>query len=69
MAKPRSGRGIFGVLAVPAVLVAAVFAWVADNHFAAGFMGAIVGFFIGIAILAFPNLDRGGPADTDSMLQ
>jgi len=69
MAKARRGRPILLILAVPAVLVAGLFAWVADNHFAAGLTGAIVGLFIGIALLAFPNLDRGGPSDTDSMLQ
>ena len=69
MDKPRKrGRRVLYVLGIPAALSAAGFAYVADNHLAAALMGAIVGFVIGIAILAFPNLDRGGPADTDSML-
>jgi hypothetical protein len=31
-------------------------------------MGALVGLTIGIGLLAFPNLDRGGPADNDDFL-
>lgn len=55
-------------LAVPAVLTAGLFAVAADNPLAAGGVGALVGLFIGIALLAFPDLDRGGPADTDDMM-
>ena len=36
--------------------------------FAAGMVGAVVGFLIGIAILAFPNLDRGGPRRSDDSM-
>jgi hypothetical protein len=68
MARVRRGRPILPVLAVPAVIAAGLFAWVADNTLAAALTGAIVGLFVGVAILAFPNLDRGGPADTDDML-
>jgi hypothetical protein len=55
-------------LAVPAVLTAGLFAVAADNPLAAGGIGALVGLFIGIALLAFPDLDRGGPADTDDIM-
>ena len=46
-------------------LVAGAFAYVADHPMAAGAVGAVVGFFIGLAMLAFPNLDRGGPDDNE----
>ena len=52
-------------LVLPATLTGLAFASVADDHLMAGGMGALVGLFIGIALLAFPNLDRGGPADDD----
>ena len=69
MDKPRKrGRRVLYVLGVPAALSAIAFAYVADNHFAAALVGAGVGLVIGFAIMAFPDLDRGGPADTDSML-
>jgi hypothetical protein len=67
-AKRRRGRRILWTMGVPAVLLGGVFGWFGDNHLAAAGVGALVGAFIGIALLAFPNLDRGGPADTDSML-
>jgi hypothetical protein len=50
------------------VLCAGIFAYVADHPVAAGAIGALVGAVIGIALLAFPNLDRGGPADTDDFI-
>jgi hypothetical protein len=49
-------------------LCAAAFAAVADNMLGAAILGAIVGLAIGIGLLAFPNLDRGGPADNDDMM-
>lgn len=55
-------------LVVPAVLTAGLFAVAADNPLAASGVGALVGLAIGIAILGFPNLDRGGPADTDDIM-
>jgi hypothetical protein len=55
-------------LVAPAIIMAGLFAVVADNPLAAAGLGALVGLFIGIALLAFPNLDRGGPADTDDII-
>ncbi|MDZ4868484.1 MAG: hypothetical protein SGI91_14290 [Alphaproteobacteria bacterium] len=52
-------------LGVPMALSAGAFAYVADNPLAAGGVGAVVGLVIGIALLAFPNLDRGGPDDSE----
>jgi hypothetical protein len=65
--KRRKRRTLIWLL-VPTVLMAALFAYVADHPLAAGVVGAVVGLFIGIALLAFPNLDRGGPADTDDII-
>ena len=69
MAPPRRRRRPYGwILGVPTSICAAVFAAAADNMVGAAVVGAVVGFVIGIGILAFPNLDRGGPADTDDMM-
>lgn len=64
----RRGRPAGWLIGIPTALVAGIFAAVADNPIAAGLTGALVGFFIGIALLAFPNLDRGGPPDRDDMI-
>jgi hypothetical protein len=69
MAPPRRRRRAVGwILGVPTSICAAVFSAAADNMLAAAMMGALVGFVIGIGILAFPNLDRGGPADNEDFL-
>jgi hypothetical protein len=47
---------------------AAGLAAAADNMGGAALMGALIGLAIGIGILSFPNLDRGGPADNDDFL-
>jgi hypothetical protein len=47
---------------------AAALAAVADNMGGAALMGALIGLVIGIGILSFPDLDRGGPADNDDFL-
>jgi hypothetical protein len=47
---------------------AAAFTAAADNMLGAALMGSLVGLAIGIGILAFPDLDRGGPADNDDFL-
>jgi hypothetical protein len=52
----------------PTAVMAGVFATVADDPVAAAAVGAVVGLFIGIALLAFPDLDRGGPADNDDFM-
>jgi hypothetical protein len=52
-------------LGIPAALTAGAFAYVADTPLPAGAVGAVVGLFIGVALLAFPNLDRGGPDDSE----
>ena len=71
MARPpkgRRGRPVFNLLAMPTVLLASIFGLVADKPFEAAAIGALIGIFIGIGLLAFPDLDRGGPADTDDMI-
>jgi hypothetical protein len=55
-------------MAMPAVLLGCVFASVADKPYEAGIIGALIGLVIGICILAFPDLDRGGPADNDDFI-
>lgn len=65
----RRRRPILWILAIPTLVCMGAFAVVADNPIAAAWLGGIVGFCIGVGVLAFPNLDRGGPEDTDSMLQ
>jgi hypothetical protein len=65
----RRSRPILWTLALPTFIGAGLFAVVADNPITAAWLGAIVGFCVGLGLLAFPNLDRGGPEDTDSMLQ
>jgi len=68
MAKsPKRGRRVLAVLGIPAVVSAAGFAYVADNHLAAAGVGALIGLVIGFAIMAFPDLDRGGPEDSDDI--
>ncbi len=52
---------------IPTALCAAAFTAVADNMLGAAIMGSLIGLAIGIGILAFPDLDRGGPADNDDM--
>jgi hypothetical protein len=62
---PRKKKSIALWLGAPAALSAGAFAYVADTPLPAGAIGAVVGFFIGLALLAFPNLDRGGPDDSE----
>ena len=65
----RSRRGwIVNALAMPSVLLASIFALVADRPFEAAIIGGLIGIFIGIGILAFPDLDRNGPADNDDFM-
>lgn len=64
----RRGKPVGWILGTPIALCAAAFTAVADNMVGAAIMGALVGLAIGIGILAFPNLDRGGPADNDDFL-
>ncbi len=66
--RKRRKRSLVAWLGVPMALSAGAFAYVADNPLAAGAVGALVGFVIGIALLAFPDLDRGGPSDTDDVM-
>lgn len=66
---PRRRRKPVGwILGTPMAICAAGLAAVADNMGAAALMGALLGLAIGIGILAFPNLDRGGPADNEDFL-
>ena len=53
---------------MPTVLLASIFALVADRPFEAAIIGGLIGIFIGIGILAFPDLDRNGPADNDDFM-
>jgi len=70
MTPPRRRRRkpVGWILGVPMAVCAAAFTAVADNMLGAAMMGALVGLTIGIGLLAFPNLDRGGPADNDDFL-
>ncbi|MEQ1753644.1 MAG: hypothetical protein ABL973_05890 [Micropepsaceae bacterium] len=65
---PRRKTLAVNTLAMPTVLFGCLFAIVADNTAAAAVVGALLGFVIGLGILAFPDLDRGGPADHDDFL-
>jgi len=66
VSRRRKRRPYLWIMGIPAALLAGVFGYYGDNHLAAAGVGALIGAFIGIALMAFPNLDRGGPADTDS---
>jgi hypothetical protein len=66
--RPPRKRSYVLWLGAPTALTAGAFAYVADTPLAAGAVGAAVGFFIGLALLAFPNLDRGGPDDNEDGL-
>ena len=70
MVPPRRRRPkpVGWILGVPTAVCAAAFTAVADNMLGAAIMGSLVGLTIGIGLLAFPNLDRGGPADNDDFL-
>jgi presenilin-like A22 family membrane protease len=57
--------GMIMKLAIPTLLSAAGVSYLAGNTLAAAGVGAIIGLIIGVGILAFPNLDRGGPEDSD----
>ena len=61
----RSARYLIGI---PTVLTGGLFAWAAEGAIVATGVGLLVGFVIGVGLLAFPDLDRGGPADTDDMM-
>ena len=65
---PKRRTLAINTLAMPTVLFGSLFAIVADNTVAAGVVGALLGFVVGLGILAFPDLDRGGPADHDDFL-
>jgi hypothetical protein len=64
----RRKRPVGWILGVPTAGFAAMFAAAADNMLGAALMGSLIGLAIGIGILAFPNLDRGGPADNDDFM-
>ena len=66
--RPRRGLRPLPTMAMPAVLLGCVFAAVADKPYEAGIIGALIGLVVGICILAFPDLDRGGPADNDDFI-
>lgn len=66
--RPSRKRMVSWVLGTPMALCAAAFAAVADNMLGAAILGAVVGLAIGIGLLGFPNLDRGGPADNDDFI-
>ena len=63
----RRRRPVGWIVGIPTALCAAAFTAAADNMLGAAIMGSLVGLAIGIGILAFPDLDRGGPADNDDM--
>jgi ElaB/YqjD/DUF883 family membrane-anchored ribosome-binding protein len=63
----KRSRRVLWALGVPTAVGAAGLAYVGDHTIAAAGVGAVIGFVIGFAIIAFPNLDRGGPEDSDDM--
>jgi hypothetical protein len=64
-ASRRKRRPYLWIMGIPAALMAGVFGYFGDNHLAAAGIGALIGVVIGIALMAFPDLDRGGPNDSD----
>ena len=66
--RPKRKWRVFNILAMPSVLLGCLFALVADNPFPAGMIGVLLGIVVGVGILAFPDLDLGGPVDSDDWL-
>lgn len=66
--RPGSGRNARYLIGIPTVLTGGLFAWAAEGALVATGVGCAVGFIIGVALLAFPDLDRGGPADNDDFM-
>jgi hypothetical protein len=64
----RSGKVMMFLIWAPTVLGAIGIGSVADKWLAGAITGAVIGLVVGIALAAFPDLDRGGPVDTDDML-
>ena len=64
----RSGTALLFLIWAPTVLGAVGIGSVADQWISGTITGAVIGFFIGIALAAFPDLDVGGPDDTPNML-
>ena len=65
--RSKRGRRVLWAFGVPMAVCAAGFAYIADNPLAAAGVGALIGLVIGFAFVAFPNLDRGGPEDSDDL--
>lgn len=63
----RSGKTILTLLWVPSAIGAIGLGAVANNMEAGAITGAIIGFVIGLGLASFPDLDRGGPDDSDDM--
>ena len=73
MAKPkrkprRSWTTISFLIWTPTILGALGIGSVANHWIAGTITGAVIGFVVGLALAAFPDLDVGGPDDTPSML-
>jgi hypothetical protein len=60
----RSWRMMLFLIWIPTVVGAIGLGAAADQWLPGAISGAAIGFVIGIALAAFPNLDEGGPDDT-----
>lgn len=55
------------LICAPTVVGAAWIGSVADKWLPGTITGAVIGFVIGIALAAFPDLHRGGPDDSPGL--
>jgi len=55
------------LLWVPTALGALGLGAVANQWEAGAITGAIIGFVVGLGMASFPDLDRGGPDDTEDL--
>lgn len=63
----RSGATMMFLLWAPTITGALGLGAIANQWVPGAITGAIIGFVIGVALMAFPDLDRGGPDDTEDL--